>query len=58
MVSVSQLTKDYLGEVKNQLDIQTGTIGALANIAVGGIGAAGGIAGSIQSIGSMAFDAV
>ena len=43
---------------KNQLDIQTGTLGALANIAVGGLGAAGGIANSIQSIGSMAFDAV
>ena len=58
MVSVSQLTKDYLGEVKNQLDIQTGTAGALTSIALGGMGAAGGIASSIQSIGSMAFDAV
>ena len=58
MVSVSQLTKDYLGEVKNQLDIQTGTAGALASIVMGGAGAAGGIANSVQSIGSMAFDAV
>lgn len=58
MVSVSQLTKDYLGEVKNQLDIQTGTAGALTSVVMGGMSAAGGIAGSIQSIGSMAFDAV
>ena len=58
MVSVSQLTKDYLGEVKNQLDIQTGTAGALTSVVMGGMGAATGIAGSIQSIGSMAFDAV
>ena len=58
MVSVSQLTKDYLGEVKNQLDINTATGGALASIALGGLGAAGGVSNSIMQIGSMAFDAV
>lgn len=57
-VTVSQLTRDYLGEVKNQLDMQTGTVGALTSVVMGGAGAATGVAGSIQSIGAMAFDAV
>ena len=57
-VTVSELTRDYLGEVKNQLDMQTGTIGALTSVVMGGAGAATGVTGSIQSIGSMAFDAV
>jgi hypothetical protein len=57
-VTVSQLTRDYLGEIKNQLDMQTGTVGALTSVVMGGAGAATGVAGSIQSIGSMAFDAV
>lgn len=57
-VTVSELTRDYLGEIKNQLDINAGVGGALASVVFGGIGAASGIAGSIQSVGSMAFDAV
>ena len=57
-VTVSELTRDYLGEIKNQLDINAGVAGALTSVVFGGIGAASGIAGSIQSVGSMAFDAV
>lgn len=57
-VTVSELTRDYLGEIKNQLDIKAGVAGALTSVLFGGIGAASGIAGSIQSVGSMAFDAV
>lgn len=57
-VTVSQLTRDMLGEVQNNLNQEFATAGALANIVTGGIGAAGGTFNSIQSIGAMAFDAV
>ena len=57
-VTVSELTRDYLGEIKNQLDINAGVAGALTSVVFGGMGAASGVAGSIQSVGSMAFDAV
>ena len=57
-VSVSQLTRDMLGEVQNNLNQEFATAGAMANILTGGLGAAGGTFNSIQSIGAMAFDAV
>ena len=57
-VTVSQLTRDMLGEVQNNLNQQYATAGALTNILTGGIGAAGSTFNSIQSIGAMAFDAV
>ena len=57
-VTVSQLTRDMLGEVQNNLNQEFATAGALTNILTGGIGAAGGTFNSIQSIGAMAFDAV
>ena len=57
-VTVSQLTRDMLGEVQNNLNQEFATAGALANIVMGGMGAAGGTFNSIQSIGAMAFDAV
>ena len=57
-VTVSQLTRDMLGEVQNNLNQDFATAGALANIVTGGLGAAGGTFNSIQSIGAMAFDAV
>lgn len=57
-VTVSELTRDMLGEVQNNLNQEFATAGAMANILTGGIGAAGGTFNSIQSIGAMAFDAV
>lgn len=57
-VTVSQLTRDMLGEVQNNLNQEFATAGALANIVMGGMGAVGGTFNSIQSIGAMAFDAV
>lgn len=57
-VTVSQLTRDMLGEIQNNLNMQWSTAGALAGIATGGIGAAGGTINSVQTIGGMAFDAV
>ena len=57
-VTVSQLTRDMLGEVQNNLNQEFATAGALTSIVMGGIGAAGGTFNSIQSIGAMAFDAV
>lgn len=57
-VTVSQLTRDMLGEIQNNLNMQYATAGALTSVATGGIGAAGGVFNSIQSIGAMAFDAV
>lgn len=57
-VTISQLTRDMLGEVQNNLNQEFATAGALANIVTGGLGAAGGTFNSIQSIGAMAFDAV
>lgn len=57
-VTVSQLTRDMLGEVQNNLNQEFATAGAMANILTGGLGAAGGTFNSIQSIGAMAFDAV
>lgn len=57
-VTVSELTRDMLGEVQNNLNQEFATAGAMANILTGGLGAAGGTFNSIQSIGAMAFDAV
>ena len=57
-VSVSQLTRDMLGEVQNNLNQDFATAGAMTSIITGGLGAAGGVFNSIQSIGGMAFDAV
>ena len=57
-VTISQLTRDMLGEIQNNLNMQYATAGALTSVAMGGLGAAGGVFNSIQSIGSMAFDAV
>ena len=57
-VTVSQLTRDMLGEVQNNLNQEFATAGALANIVMGGMGAVGGTFNSIKSIGAMAFDAV
>ncbi len=57
-VSVSQLTRDMLGEVQNNLNQDFATAGAMTSLITGGLGAAGGVFNSIQSIGGMAFDAV
>lgn len=57
-VSVSQLTRDMLGEVQNNLNMDFAKAGAFTSIATGGLSAAGGVFNSIQSIGGMAFDAV
>lgn len=57
-VTVSQLTRDMLGEIQNNLNMEFATAGALTSVATGGVGAAGGVFNSIQSIGAMAFDAV
>ena len=57
-VSVSELTRDMLGEVQNNLDQEFAKAGAMTSIFTGGLGAAGGVFNSIQSIGGMAFDAV
>ena len=57
-VTVSQLTRDMLGEIQNNLNMQWATAGALSSIATGGLAAAGGTINSVQTIGGMAFDAV
>ena len=57
-VTVSQITRDMLGELQNNLNQQTATAGALASVALGGLGSAQGIAGNVMQIGGMAFDAV
>ena len=57
-VTVSQLTRDMLGEVQNNLNMDFAKAGALTSIFTGGLSAAGGVFNSIQSIGGMAFDAV
>lgn len=57
-VSVSQLTRDMLGEVQNNLNQDFATAGAMTSIFTGGLSAAGGVFNSIQAIGGMAFDAV
>ena len=57
-VAVSQLTRDMLGEIQNNLNIGWSKAAALTSIATGGIGAAGNTLNSVQSIGGMAFDAI
>ena len=57
-VTVSQLTRDMLGEVQNNLNMDFATAGAFTSIFTGSLSAAGGVFNSIQSIGGMAFDAV
>ena len=57
-VTVSQLTRDMLGEVQNNLNMSWSTAGAMAGIVTGGIGATGSTFNAVQSIGAMAFDAV
>ena len=57
-VTVSQLTRDMLGEIQNNLNMNWSTAAAGANILTGGIGAAGGTMNAVQQIGGMAFDAV
>ena len=57
-VTVSQLTRDMLGEIQNNLNQQWSTAAAMANIVTGGLGAAGNTMNAVQQIGGMAFDAV
>ena len=57
-VTVSQLTRDMLGEIQNNLNQGWSTAAAMSNIVTGGLGAAGGTMNAVQQIGGMAFDAV
>ena len=57
-VTVSELTRDMLGEVQNNLNQGWSTAAAMSNIVTGGLGAAGGTMNAVQQIGGMAFDAV
>ena len=57
-VTVSELTRDMLGEIQNNLNQGWSTAAAMSNIVTGGLGAAGSTMNAVQQIGGMAFDAV
>lgn len=63
-VTVSQLTRDMLGEIQNNLNMQFTAAGGALQIASAAanpssaLGAAGGVLGTVMNYGAMAFDAV
>lgn len=63
-VTVSQLTRDMLGEIQNNLNMQYTAAGGALQIAgaainpASAVGAAGGVLGTVMNYGAMAFDAV
>lgn len=57
-VTVSQLTRDMLGEIQNNLNQGWSTAAAMTGIVTGGLGSAGNTINAVQQIGGMAFDAV
>lgn len=63
-VTVSQISRDMLGEIQNNLNMQYTAAGGALQIAGAAInpstavGAAGGVLGTVMNYGAMAFDAV